>query len=307
MPNWVKNRISFNSKEDMLMAIEQLGRLEDYKDDKFSFTWAVPYPNTKEECLEKYGKEYITEDPEKDHIQKDEDKPWLNWYDFQRNFWGCKWDASEVYYGDSNIYFDSPWSPPCKFIEALAEKLPDIPFCFNYAEEQGNLHCGEFYHYKEKSIENDFWNEFKKCSEEASLMYNDLWCETYFKCEEDGCYHCDSDEGVFIDQENNLHYFDFTNLSEENKELAKSLHKSCKERFDEFIIDKYFIIDNYNEPDCCKYGIRIQDFEEFLKEAIGFYKPCWENEELDPGLYEVDHIYNYVSSFEEGEGYVESF
>ena len=204
------------------MAIEQLGRLEDYKDDKFSFTWAVPYPNTKEECLEKYGKEYITEDPEKDHIQKDEDKPWLNWYDFQRDFWGCKWDASEVYYGDSNIYFDSPWSPPYKFIEALAEKLPDIPFCFNYAEEQGNLYCGEFYHYKEKSIENDFWNEFEECSEEASLMYNDLWCETYFKCEEDGCYHCDSEERVFMDQEDNLHYFDFTNLSEENKELAKS-------------------------------------------------------------------------------------
>lgn len=306
MPNWVKNRISFNSREDLEAAIEQLGHLKDYRNGEFSFTWAVPYPNTKEECLEKYGKEYITEDPEKDHIQKDEDKPWLNWYDFQRDFWGCKWDASEVNYdGCANIYFDSPWSPPCKFIEALAEKLPDIPFCFNYAEEQGNLYCGEFYHYKEKSIEN-VWNEFEECSEEASLMYNDLWCEIYFKCEEDGCYHCDSEERVFMDQEDNLHYFDFTNLSEENKELAKSLHKSCKERFDEFIIDKYNELDSCSKPD----KVRIQDVEEtteFLKEAIGFYKPCWEDGRADPNLWEVDHVYKYVSSFEEGEGYVESF
>ena len=102
-----------------------------------------------------------------------------------------------------------------------------------------------------------------------------------------------------MDQENNLHYFDFTNLSEENKELAKNLHKSCKERFDEFIIDKYNELDYYR--------IRTQDFEEFLKEAIGFYKPCWENEGIDPGIFELDHTYNYVSSFEEGEGYVESF
>lgn len=210
------------------------------------------------------------------------------------------------YDGCANIYFDSPWSPPNKFIEALAEKLPNIPFCFNYAEEQGNLYCGEFYHYKKDAPENDFWNEFEECSEEASLMYNDLWGETYYKCEEDGCYHCDIEEEVFIDQENNLHYFDFTDLSEENKELAKSLHKNYKEQFDEFIIDKYNELDSCSDPD----KIRIQDFEkttEFLKEAIGFYKPCWENKEVDSKLFEVDHAYKYVSSFEEEVDYVESF
>ena len=208
------------------------------------------------------------------------------------------------YDGCANIYFDSPWSPPNKFIEALAEKLPDIPFRFNYAEEQGNLYCGEFYHYKEKSIENDFWHEFEECSEEASLMYNDLWGETYFKCEEDGHYHCDFEEEVFIDQKNNLHYFDFTDLSEGNKELAKNLHESCKEHFDDFIVEKY------NELDSCKDEARVLEFEkttEFLKEAIGFYKPYWEDERADPRIWEVDHVYKYVSSFEEGIDYVDSF
>ena len=305
MPNWVKNRISFNSREDLETAIGQLGHLEDYKDGKFSYTWAIPYPSTKEECLEKYGKECITEDHEKDHIQEDEDRPWFNWYAFHNNFFGCKWDASEINYDGGNIYFDSPWSPPDKFIEALAKKLPDIPFCFSYAEEQGNLYCGEFYHYKESDPENDFWNEFEQYSEEASLIYNDLWGETYFKCEEDGCYHSEYEEETFIDQVCDLHYFDFTDLSVKNKELAKSLHENCKERFDEFIIGKY------NELGYCKETEdRAKEFEkvtEFLKEAIGFYKPCWEDKEADPRVWEVDHTYNYVSSFEEGEDYVESF
>ena len=210
------------------------------------------------------------------------------------------------YDGCANIYFDSPWSPPNKFIEALAKKLPDIPFCFRYAEEQGNFYCGEFYHYKKDAPENDFWNDFEQYSDEASEIYNELWGKTYYKCEEDDCYHCDVEEEVFIDQENNLHYFDFTDLSEGNKELAKNLHKRCKEQFDEFIIDKYNKLDSCSSPD----KIQIQDFEkttEFLKEAIGFYKPYWEDERANPRIWEVDHVYKYVSSFEEGEGYVESF
>lgn len=306
MPNWVKNRISFNSKEDLETAIGQLGRFEAYINGNFSYTWAVPYPNTKKECLEKYGKEYITEDHEKDHIQEDEDRPWLNWCTFHNNFWGCKWDASEVNYdGYGNIYFDSLWSPPDKFIEALAEKLPDIPFNFSYAEEQGNLYCGEFYHYKESEPENDFWNEFEQFSEEASLMYNDLWGETYFKCEEDGCYHCEYEEETFIDQASDLHYFDFTDLSAKNKELAKSLHENYKEQFDDFILE------NYDNLEACKEAEdRAKEFEkvtEFLKEAIGLYKPCWDDKNADPKLWEIDHTYNYVSSFEEGEDYVEGF
>ena len=303
MPNWVKNRISFNSKEDLETAIGQLGHLEDYKKGEFSYTWAVPYPNTKKECLEKYGKDYITEDHEKDHIQEDEDRPWLNWYVFHNNLWGCKWDASEINYDGCNIYFDSPWSPPDRFIEALAEKLPDIPFSFSYAEEQGNVYCGEFYHYEEDAPENDFWNEFEQFSEEASLAYNELWGETYFKCEEDGGYHCEYEEETFIDQASDLHYFDFTDLSAKNKELAKSLHENYKDQFDDFIIDKY------NELGSCKETEdRDKEFEkvtEFLKEAIGLYKPIWDDENANPDEYEIDHEYKFVSSFEEE--YADSF
>lgn len=302
IPNWVKNKIVFDSENDLKEALVQLGHFKEsndyYEERNFSFTWVVPYPETKEECIEKYGIECVTEDPEKDHIGVDDEKPWLNWYVFNNKFWGCKWDASEVHFdGQGTLYFDTPWSPPESLILALAEKLPDIPFYFGYAEEQGNLYCGEFFHYKEDAPEDDFWNELEQCSAESSQMYNDLWSETYYECEEDGCYHADWENKTFMDCYYNLHYFDYADFSKENKQLAKALHEKYKEDFDKFIVEELF------GPYSSKENKQLA--EDFLKETIGFYKPCWEDEKIDPNLWEVDHVYNYVSSFEED--YAESF
>lgn len=298
MPNWCKNRISFSSEEDLKKCFEILGHSEAVQAQEFSFAWVIPYPDTKEECIKKYGKQCVTEDPEKDQIQPDDVRPWLNWYNFHNSVWGCKWDASEVCIDGSFIYFDSPWSPPDHVIEALAEKLEDIPFTFAYAEEQGNLYCGEFYH--SKGCIGDSWNEFEKQSKDSSEMFNELWGETYFICEEDGEYHSDYESEVFSDGCGDIHYFDFTDFSEKNKEQAKLLHKKYEDAFDDFVIENYGYIGKDEQ--------RAKEYElmtSFLKEAIGFYKPIWDDDKADPDEYEVDHEYKFVSSFEEE--YADSF
>ena len=298
MPNWVKNRITFDSEEDLKKCFELLKHPEAVEKQEFSYQWVVPYPETKEECIKKFGEHCVTEDPEKDHIETEADKPWLNWYNFNNTAWGCKWDASEVFISGSCIYFDSPWSPPTIFVHALAEKLEEIPFVFAYAEEQGNIYCGEFYHYY--GCKGDDWNEFGEGSNEASEMYNDLWGDTYFICE-DGEYHSECEDGTFFDASDNLHYFDFTDFSDKNKELAKQLHEELGYDFDEQCDAAYNYIAK-NEERAKEADLLLN----FLKETIGYYKPSWDDEDADPSEYETDHEYCFVTSFDEGQ-YAESF
>jgi len=62
-----------------------------------------------------------------------------NWYDWQVNNWGTKWDAhvcSETKNEDSfHVWFDTAWSPPTLWLEKVHNMFPDLSFELKYEEE----------------------------------------------------------------------------------------------------------------------------------------------------------------------------
>lgn len=64
-----------------------------------------------------------------------------NWYDWNRINWGTKWDCSSAeqgYQTDEETYFvvdfDSAWSPPINWLNAMIKKFPKLNFKLIYME-----------------------------------------------------------------------------------------------------------------------------------------------------------------------------
>lgn len=62
-----------------------------------------------------------------------------DWYDFQTNNWGTKWDVkAAIIVQDENaiVYsFDSAWSPPAQWIGNVAPMFPELRFELEYLGE----------------------------------------------------------------------------------------------------------------------------------------------------------------------------
>lgn len=129
MPNWCKNNLRIKANDEK--ALELLELIKD-ADGEMTFEKLVPTPegllsepspqrdeNKKKTFKEKYGAE--------------------DWYEWRCKNWGCKWDASESgFWKDGDdwvISFQTPWGPPCKFMETLSEKFPNMEFILQFADE----------------------------------------------------------------------------------------------------------------------------------------------------------------------------
>lgn len=72
-----------------------------------------------------------------------------NWYDWQCNNWGTKWNAYDQMEGtdsDGNheITFYTAWSTPEPILQTLSEKYPDLKFSIRYADEDFGSNVGEY-------------------------------------------------------------------------------------------------------------------------------------------------------------------
>lgn len=121
MPNWTGNVLTFENAKDAMKVWKSMRIREMDGTEHFSFGAIIPSPKTKEEC----PKEFIVTDPSSVHIVLDDYRPWFNWYDWQQNYWGVKWDACEAGYdGNVEIYFDSPWcKPKDEIFQGIADKF----------------------------------------------------------------------------------------------------------------------------------------------------------------------------------------
>jgi len=152
MPNWVSNTVSITGNENAVTALrEQLRKpiqmplgdgykqvepltFKEYTPECISFQNVIPIP---EEIRDEY---YSTCDSEG---MKNEN----NWYKWNVNNWGCKWDASETNewfevedgIATLSFSFDTPWSPPQPIMDKLIEmcRTQDLEMCWTYREEQG--------------------------------------------------------------------------------------------------------------------------------------------------------------------------
>lgn len=77
-------------------------------------------------------------------------KAWLNlinygystWLGWCVEYWGTKWNASEVEIKDNVISFETAWACPTKVLIALSKKFNTIKFSFKYACEDIGVSSG---------------------------------------------------------------------------------------------------------------------------------------------------------------------
>lgn len=134
MPNWTEVRVVFFDKKDADRFIRY-----DAGDNErvFSFEDIAPTPKTAEECKEKYP-EYYNENGF-EGIQRLDDRPWFNWYNWHCGYWGTKWDAVCPAYridedGSVELVFNSAWNYPTYVMDAMV-KMTEGKVEITFADE----------------------------------------------------------------------------------------------------------------------------------------------------------------------------
>jgi hypothetical protein len=65
------------------------------------------------------------------------------WYDWCRDHWGTKWNATECMITDDGFEFDTAWSAPFPIIMELSLRFPELIFCHKWADENLGWNCGK--------------------------------------------------------------------------------------------------------------------------------------------------------------------
>ena len=158
MPNWVTNNVRINADETLLAKIREEVKGTPYsngEDREFDFNTIAPIPTelvgTTSPCRiisqEDYDKQEeriakgdltegektfgvsrgITQEMHDDFVER---FGFADWYGWQINNWGTKWNASSVYWSDDNdfVSFNTAWSTPFDLLVALSKKYPQATF-----------------------------------------------------------------------------------------------------------------------------------------------------------------------------------
>lgn len=135
--NWCFNEITVSKKVYEAIAItDKYMSGEEF--ESISFNKLIPEPETKEECIEKYGENYINEKDNEGSF-----KPWFDWSNWRGQYWGTMCDAADVEVcinensGDIGVSFNSAWCPPETFFIELCKRFPDEKI-EGYVEEEQN-------------------------------------------------------------------------------------------------------------------------------------------------------------------------
>lgn len=151
MPNWVQTEIELSGSEADVKSVIDLIRNEQGDVD---FSRIVPYPKYWE-CPEKYFVKptdiEVTQFGESEKprlyarkfsIQVMEDYPYLDWYNWQVDNWGTKWNANESLFFGNLVWFQTAWSFAEPILKKLSELFPKVEFFFKYADEDLGNNCG---------------------------------------------------------------------------------------------------------------------------------------------------------------------
>lgn len=126
MPNWCENRMTVSGSKPAVAKFVELAKSEE---SVLSFDSLVPqdvndpaYQNAKEA-----------------HAESLEPNPNFNWYDWNIDHWGTKWDCSEATCEVSDdgkaawFNFLTPWGSPDELYKKLVELFPNLSFeCYGY-------------------------------------------------------------------------------------------------------------------------------------------------------------------------------
>ena len=125
MPNWVDNDLRIYGSDKDLKKLKELVTSED---GDFDFKKIIPPPDHPD-----YNSENIA-------LGSASAESPFNWYNWNINNWGTKWNASksvigEVESGLLQIWFQTAWSPAILVISELSTLFPEVDIEHRYFEE----------------------------------------------------------------------------------------------------------------------------------------------------------------------------
>ena len=111
-----------------------------------------------------------------------------NWYDWNLENWGTKWDCSESTYSEEDkiLQFQTPWACPQEIIGEMKLMFPDLKFNGNYADEDFGSNVGY--------IEDGLLYPFENLTEEACETAATLWGHEGYYDDEKGRWIFDGEE-----------------------------------------------------------------------------------------------------------------
>lgn len=137
MPNWTYNTINVraSNKQALTKFIKKYFVKDENNELRFDFNKVIPQPKTKEEC----PKEYIC-DCEEEHIEDTRGGNWFNWYKWNNQNWGTKWNACDTridYQNDNELEFsfDTAWCCPHPIFRLLKQQNPSLRLLFDWEDE----------------------------------------------------------------------------------------------------------------------------------------------------------------------------
>lgn len=129
MPNWCQNNLKIKGNGEKVLEVLELIKDED---GNMTFEKFLPTPKELED----------EPSPQRNKEKKNRFKEKYgadDWYHWRLENWGCKWDADDsVFWKDGDdwvVSFQTPWGPPCSFIETLSKEFPKITFVIQFADE----------------------------------------------------------------------------------------------------------------------------------------------------------------------------
>ena len=165
MPNWCNNEVNISGETEEVQRFKEFVRdkdLDRIADDgnPFSFNSILPLPEELEGFTAPPNIVSQEEYDKFESVEATEDKPFPigkpmtrdmsnrfqreygfdNWYDWQNENWGTKWDASEVVLDDWDVdslfyTFDTAWSPPIGIYNELTKLFPKLEISWFYRED----------------------------------------------------------------------------------------------------------------------------------------------------------------------------
>ena len=111
-----------------------------------------------------------------------------NWYDWNLDNWGTKWDCSDSHYTEEDkiLQFQTAWACPEKIIAEMKLVFPDLRFDGSYADEDFGSNVGY--------IEDGLLYPLENLSEEACETAATLWGHEGYYDDEEGRWIFDGEE-----------------------------------------------------------------------------------------------------------------
>ena len=143
MANWVYNSMTVTGpEEDITRFMEVMSRPRPHKIEQEDGTYTIGVVEDEKPSLLSFWNTVAPTDLTEYFTEASSDRNPLNWYVWNIDNWGTKWDAGHAEVSrdsETRVYynFETAWSSPDAFYVALSEQWPTLDFSVTWEEEQG--------------------------------------------------------------------------------------------------------------------------------------------------------------------------